>query len=464
MVSLLDAEDSLSRALGRIAPHTSYAEVMAERAVGHSVRVDKSQTSVGVQPRMEGAVFRAWGGHGWLEAATSGLDAPSLDRCADALGHRLTAEARTTQPPGESASGNAERKTESKQPLESLGVEEQLALARGLYQLALSPGGIDNAFISLGSATEKRLFRSTAGARRWQVTDRTRGSVVPLAMESGKVEYDYLSAGGMGGWEVLSELTEERVLETAREAKLLLKAGAAPTGAMTVLLDPSTAGTFAHESFGHGTEADQLLRDRSYLKPLLGEMVGPEFLTLVDDGSYPGGWGSIHFDDEGHPAQRTVLVDHGRFVSVLHDRESAAVFHTSATGNTRRADFLSRPFVRMTNTFVEPGDWSLEELLEEAKNGIFLQTCMSGIEDPMGGQMQIKVKKARMIQNGELGAVGPSMALSGKVLDFLKGIKGIGKADVFSIGPGYCGKGHTDLIPAGTGGSYLLSEALVGPA
>jgi TldD protein len=118
----------------------------------------------------------------------------------------------------------------------------------------------------------------------------------------------------------------------------------------------------------------------------------------------------------------------------------------------------------MTNTFVEPGDWTLDELVKEAKNGLLLQNCTSGIEDPLGGQMQIKVKKARRIVNGELGAVGPSMALSGKVLEFLKGIRGVGKADEFEISPGYCGKGHTDLIPAGTGGTYLLSHALVGPA
>jgi TldD protein len=464
MASLRDAEDSLSRALQRLAPHTSYAEVMAERSIGHSVRLDRSQTSIGVDPRLEGAVFRAWGGREWVEAASSGLDAPSLAATADALHRHLGSEAKSAAPPGVSATGDGERRTDPKRPLESLSVEDRLARARDLYSLALSPGGIDNAIVTLAASVEERLFLSTAGARRLQEITRTRGTVVPIAMEGGKVEYDFLSFGGMGGWEVLDDLTEEKILDTSREAKALLQAGGAPTGAMAVLLDGSTSGTFAHESFGHGTEADQLLRDRSYLKPLLGQVVGPEFLTLVDDGSYPGGWGSIYFDDEGHPAQRTVLVDHGKFVDVLHDRESAAVFHRKATGNTRRADFLSRPFVRMTNTFVEPGDWSLEELIKEAKNGIFLQNCTSGIEDPLGGQMQIKVKKARLIRNGELGPVGPSMALSGKVLDFLKGIRGIGKTDEFSITPGYCGKGHTDLIPAGTGGSYLLSEAVVGPA
>jgi TldD protein len=464
MATLRDAEDSVAHALRRIEPHTSYAEVMAERTVGHSVRLDRSQTSIGVEARLEGAVFRAWGGRNWVEVASSGLDGPALDETADTLRRHLASEAKSTLPPGVSATGDGERRTSSKRPLDSFSVEDRLALARRLHSIALSPGGIDNAIVAFGSSVEERLFLSTAGARRLQEIQRTRGTVVPIAMESGKVEYDYFGLGGMGGWEILDGLTEERILETANEAKALLKASSAPTGAMAVLLDGSTSGTFAHESFGHGTEADQLLRDRSYLKPLLGQNVGPDFLTLVDDGSYPGGWGSIYFDDEGHPAQRTVLVDHGKFVDVLHDRESAAVFHRSATGNTRRADFLSRPFVRMTNTFVEPGDWSFEELLKEAKNGIYLQNCTSGIEDPLGGQMQIKVKKARTIRHGELGPVGPSMALSGKVLDFLKGIRGIGKAAEFSILPGYCGKGHTDLIPAGTGGSYLLSEAVVGPA
>ena len=464
MATLRDAEDDLANALRRVAPHSTYAEAMAERSVGHRLRLDRSQTSIGVEPRVEGAVFRAWAGHEWVEAASTGLDAASLGATADALRHRLTADAKRTPPPGISATGTGERSTESKVPLDSRSVDERLALAKRLHELAMSAGGIDNVIVTLNAAAEERLFVSTAGARRWQRIERARGGVVPVAMESGKVEWDYLSYGGTGGWEVLDELTDERVLGAAAEAKALLKAGSAPTGEMNVILDPGTAGTFAHESFGHGTEADQLLRDRSYLKPLLGSMVGPEFLTLVDDGSYPSGWGSIFFDDEGHPSQRTVLVDHGRFVEVLHDRESAAVFGRTATGNTRRADFLSRPFVRMTNTFVEPGDWSLDELVKEAKNGLLLQNCTSGIEDPLGGQMQIKVKKARRIVNGELGPIGPSMALSGKVLEFLSGIRGVGKAEEFVISPGFCGKGHTDLIPAGTGGTYLLSHALVGPA
>ena len=158
------------------------------------------------------------------------------------------------------------------------------------------------------------------------------------------------------------------------------------------------------------------------------------------------------------------MVDHGRFVEVLHDRESAAAMGRTARGNTRRADFMGRPFVRMTNTMVEPSDWTFAELLEEAKEGVLLQSCTSGIEDPLGGQMQIKVKKARSIENGQITKRYSSMGLSGRVLDVLRAIKGVSGPEDFAMSPGSCGKGHSDILPAGTGGTYLLTEAVVGPA
>jgi len=146
------------------------------------------------------------------------------------------------------------------------------------------------------------------------------------------------------------------------------------------------------------------------------------------------------------------------------DRECAAELGRRPTGNTRRSDFVSRPFVRMTNTYVEAGDRTMEELVEEAKDGVLLQNFTSGIEDPLGGNMQLKVKKGRKIEHGRLTDIVSSMALSGKVLEFLREIRGVSRASDLSFTPGSCGKGHTDMLPTGTGGPYLLSRAVVGPA
>jgi TldD protein len=464
MSPLSTVEDSLTRALRRLEPRTSYAEALAQSTDGHSLRLDRQARTPEPGPQLDGVVFRAWDGAKWIEGAASGFAPRTLEAIVDDLAGRLPASALATPPPGESPTGRLERSTVERRPLVEFALERRLELARCLFDWSMAVPGVSNTIVTLAHQIDERLFVSTAGARCHQRVARVRGTVVAIAVEGARVEYDYLTLGETGGAEVLDALAQERVVAMAREARALLSAPTPPTGRLAVVLDPSSSGTFAHESFGHGTEADQLLRERSYLKPLLGQTVGPADLTLVDDGSYPAGWGTIYFDDEGHPSQRTVLVDHGRFVEVLHDRESAAAMGRRATGNTRRADFLSRPFVRMTNTFVEPGDWSRDELIREARDGVLLEHCTSGIEDPLGGNMQIKVKKAHRIRHGEVGELIGSMALSGKVLDFLRATRGVSRAADFEMSPGYCGKGHTDLLPAGTGGPYLLSEAVVGPA
>ena len=457
-------EDVLAGMLRRIEPRTPYAEAFAQRSSGQSIRLDR--TSTGVQPAAEfvGVALRAWGTRGWVESGTSGPPGERWLDSAEQLAQRLQYSGGAGAPPGVPATGSGDAWTKAVRPMADFSVEESLALARTWFGWATGVPGVSNAYATIDMRTEERHFLSTAGARFRQRIDRVRGSVAALAIEGDKVEYDYVSHGGSGGHEILDQVTEERITHAAREAKALLGAASAPAGRMAVLLDPSTSGTFAHESFGHGTEADQILRNRSYLKPLIGTVVGPECLSIADDGTYEGGWGSIFFDDEGHRARKTVLVDHGKFTNVLTDRESAAALERPATGNTRRSDFLSRPFVRMTNTYVEPGDRRFEELLEEVSDGVLLESCTSGIEDPLGGNMQIKVKKGHRIHRGQVLEILPSMALSGKVLDFLRATRGVSRREDFRVSPGYCGKGQTDLVPAGTGGPYLLSEAVVGPA
>lgn len=464
MAPLTDVESELARLLERLGRRCSYAELMAQTVRGAQLGIDRNQVRPTFDPRVEGVAFRAWTGDHWLETACSGFDLARLRESVETLGERLPAGALGREPPGEPPSGSRERVTEVRRHPADVGLDERLSVARQYFDWGMAVPGITNVVVRLFDTEDERLFLSTSSARRYQKVTRCAVSIVPLAIEGGKVEYDLCVAGESRGFEFYDTITGAQVERTARDSRALLSAKALPTGPMTVLLDPSTSGTFAHESFGHGTEADQILRSRSYLAPLLGQTVGPEGLTLVDDGSYPNGWGTIYFDDEGRPSQRTVLVDKGRFVEVLQDRESASALHRRPTGNARRADFLSRPFVRMTNTFVEPGDWTMEELVQEARDGVLLESCTSGVEDPLGGNMQIKVKKTRRIEHGELTDLGSSMALSGRVLDFLRRIRGVSRRSDFLMSPGSCGKGYTDLLPTGTGGSYLLSEAVVGPA
>ncbi len=464
MPTLVEVEPEFAKALRHLEGKTSYAELFSERTHGHRVHVDRETTTPRPEPTLAGVAVRAWDGEKWVEACASGLQPTAVQGAVDAVLRRLPSSATARSPPGPSATGRGEAVTVEKRPVADFTLDDRLEWATSRRDGVLAVEGIANCFVDVATYHEERLFLNTAGARAHQQTVRVLGNLVAVAKESGKVDFDYAQAGGCGGTEILDTLTDESIANTAREAIALLQAHSAPSGTMNVVLDPSLTGTFAHESFGHGTEADQIVRKRSYLGPLLGTQVGPESLTLVDNGAYPGAWGSIAFDEEGWPARRNVLIDRGRFVEVLHDRESAALLHRHPTGNVRRADFLSRPFVRMTNTYVEPGDRSVEELLQETKDGVLLQSFTSGIEDPLGGNMQLKSKKARRIEKGELTEIYPSMALSGKVLEFLGHIRGVSGAEDFGLTPGFCGKGHSDLLVTGAGGPYLASRAVVGPA
>ncbi len=463
MSSLREASDDLETAIRLVEPRVSYVEALAQEVSGSEFRFDKAQAAATAEPHIRGAVFRAWSGSDWREATSTGLTRAGLHRAARELLDSLPGNGGSTPPPGESATGAAEAITPQAKPIGEVGYEELLARAREMHGWAMAVTGLTNANVGISLQADERLFVSSAGCRRYQKVTYVRSGIFALAQEGGRVELDYASEGGTGGAEILDRMDESRAQSAAREALALLKAPAAPSGKLAVILDPSAAGTFAHESFGHGTEADQILRNRSYLKPLLGTRLAPENLTLYDDGSMPGGWGSMFFDDEGQPARRTVLVDRGMFVGLLHDRESAAALGHPPTGNTRRSDYLSRPYVRMTNTCVAPGDLTLEELAEEAGTGVLMENFWSGLEDPLGGQMQITVRKGHRVENGRIAGLVRGMTLSGRVLDFLQSVRGLSRSSDFEMSVGSCGKGHGDPVPTGTGGPYLLSEAVVGP-
>jgi len=450
--------------LRRIESRTAFAEAMAQRVRGESMTLDSKSLSTAASPPLRGVVFRAWSGTRWVETAVSGLDERALVGAGESLESQLAAGRSGSPPPGPSATTVGSFDTAPRRPMRDLGTEGALAWVREVFRWLTDVPTIKFARVSLNWADEERYYLNTAGANCFQRLNRVHAGVVPVAIENGRSEFDAYSIGRLGGQEALDDISEATARRVSEGARSLLTAKAPPSGLMNVLLDPGTTGTFAHESFGHGTEADQFVRNRSYLQPLLGQTVGPEFLTIVDDGSIPGGWGSIYFDDEGHRSQRTPLVDRGRFVGALHDRGTAFALGATPTGNTRRADFLGQAFVRMTNTSVEPGDWSFDELVSEARDGVLLERWVSGMEDPLGGRMQLKVLKGHRIENGKVTDLVSAMALSGSVLQFLRDIRGIASAEHRYIDAGFCGKGYGDMLPVGDGGTYLLSRALVGPS
>jgi TldD protein len=343
-------------------------------------------------------------------------------------------------------------------------LKEKMEMVRRYYQIAKNyDPRIINAISNYREVIDERIFVNSEGSELHQELSRVYLSVTSVAKENDRLEYDYCHNGKTGGFEEVDDFfTEEDIKNTAKGAIKILDSHQVPSGTFNVVLDPGMTGTFAHESFGHGCEADQVLRGRSYLVNYLNKRVGPENFNLYDDGTFSAGTGYLAFDDEGSPTHKSFIVENGVLTHFINDRTSAEEMKDKPTGNARRESYKRMIYVRMTNTCIAPGDYTFDELIKETKDGIYLEHWNSGVEDPIGGNMQLKSKKSWRIKKGEIDEPFSTTVLSGKILEFMANIKGVTKDADFELTAGFCGKGHEDMVTDGTGGTYLASTATVG--
>lgn len=265
----------------------------------------------------------------------------------------------------------------------------------------------------------------------------------------------------MGGYELIRTIDVNEFAEkSAKGAIDLLSAAKPPAGEMTVVLDGIMAGIIAHEVCGHGSEADEVVKGRSFLTDMVGKKIATDLVTLVDDGTLPGQPGNIPYDSEGTPSSRTTIIDGGVFAGYLHSLETSVVMGTKPTGNGRAQDYNRRIFARMTNTFFDAGDWKSDEIVADTTDGLYIKKTMSGMEDVVGGGVQVSALKGHIIKNGELGALVRSVSVAGKVLDILQTVDAVG--DTLEFSGGTCGKGEEDWVPVSSGGPHLRARAVVG--
>jgi TldD protein len=227
---------------------------------------------------------------------------------------------------------------------------------------------------------------------------------------------------------------------------------------MHAVLDPELAGVFAHEAVGHASEGDLVQEGGSILAGKIGERIGDRGVTIVDDPSLPE-FGFEPFDAEGSAARATPIIDHGVVANYLHTRETlAAVGH--GTAGHARAMAGEPPLVRMSNTFIEAGGSSLEEILAECRQGIYLAGSRGGQVDPGRGVFQFNAEYGYLIEGGECTRMVRDVSLSGEIEKTLFSIRLCGKEK--KMHPGYCGKGGQS-VPVSDGAPHvLLSDAVVG--
>src|SRR5581483_1482357 len=242
----------------------------------------------------------------------------------------------------------------------------------------------------------------------------------------------------------------------------LLDAAPAPAGRMPVVITSVWGGVLFHEAVGHGLEADHVVHHSSVYAGKLGQRVANPVVTLVDDATIPGHRGSFRFDDEGTRAQRSVLVDKGVLVGLMHDRKSAAKLGMPRSGNGRRQSFQHLPIPRMTNLLIEPGSGSAADLIADTPRGLHVVSIGGGMVEPARGEFVFSVTEAYLIEHGRLGAPVRGATLAGDSFRVLADIDAVAGDFALDPGQGNCGK-LGQWVPVGVGQPTLrVRELLVG--
>jgi len=286
-------------------------------------------------------------------------------------------------------------------------------------------------------------------------------SFMAVAKDGTNVQRGMKSFGDRRGYETVIN-HEDEVMNVVKITRDLIRAPKVTSGIYPVILDPQLAGVFAHEAFGHLSEADFIYENPSAREMMkLGRRFGPDTLNIIDDGSMEDENGYTAYDDEGVKSERNYLIKDGILVGRLHSRETAGRMKENPTGNARAIDISFRPIVRMTNTFIDNGESSFEEMLSGIKDGIYACGFIGGNTDCE--RFTFSSAYAYKIENGRVTTPLRDVILSGNVFETLHNIKKIGNDLKLFGGLGGCGKGGQSPLPVSLGSPHIyIKNVLVG--
>ena len=320
--------------------------------------------------------------------------------------------------------------------------------------------GIQTTLIAYGDGHKRVVFASSEGSYIEQQRIDVSMRLSATARDGSEVQQAGVSLGSNGDFSVVEDLHQES-RDIAEKAVSLLSAPKVRGGEYTVILDPVLAGVFTHEAFGHLSESDHVYEnDRLKEVMVIGRRFGGDHLNIVDGAAVPGLRGSYKYDDEGVPATRSYLIKEGELVGRLHSRETAGKMGEPLSGNARAIDFRYEPIVRMTNTFIEPGSTTFDEMISDVKEGVYACDWYGGMTSME--MFTFSAREAYMIRDGKVAELLRPVTLSGNVFETLKNLDAVGNDLDMNQGGG-CGKGGQSPLPVSNGSPHIrIAKCLVG--
>ncbi len=436
-----------------------WAEVFVERKRSSGVRLEDGRIEDVAAGRDSGAGVRIVAGDRASYAYTNVLTEEGLGAAAEAARAGLDGD-------GTPVAALIERRPEIVHPIEidptQAGMETVIEGVLAADAAAREAGPqVRQVVASYSDVCQEVIVANSDGTFVTDDRTRVRFAVQVVAEREGNISTGFDAPGHSGGLELLVRFPPAEIAaRAAQKAITMLDARPCPAGGFPVVLAPGTGGVLIHEACGHGLEADTLVKDASIYSNRQGERFGSEIVTIVDDATDIGAWGSFGVDDEGIPAQRTLLFDQGVLVGHMSDMRSARKIGHPPTGNGRRQSYAFQPIVRMTNTYLLPGPDDPDEILRSVERGVYAGTFAGGEVNPATGNFVFGMSEAYWIENGAIAYPIRGGTLIGNGPEVLGAIDAV--ASDFGRKEGVCGKDGQHAPVTNGMSTVLLRQMTVG--
>jgi TldD protein len=463
LLTLFDADEATMRK--HVAEALSGAddgELFIEHAQAESLTFDNGRLKGGSFNTEQGFGLRAVAGEAVGYAHAGDLSVSALKRAADAVG----AVTRGYSGSYAAAPQRTNRKLYTDEnPIGSPTFEEKVKVLTDIdAYLRGKNDKVRQVTASVAASWQVVDILRADGHRVQDIRPMTRINISVMVGEGDRQESGSYGQGGRIGFGdfIATGSWQQGADEALRQALVNLEAIEAPAGTMDVVLGSGWPGVMLHEAVGHGLEGDFNRKKTSAFAGLLGQMVASPGVTVVDDGTIDSRRGSITIDDEGTPSAYNVLIDDGKLVGYMQDRQNARLMGMAPTGNGRRQGYSHVPMPRMTNTYMLGGDKTPEEIIASVKKGVYAVSFGGGQVDITSGKFVFGCTEAYLIENGRIGAPIKGAMLIGNGPDAMKRVSMIGNDMKLDTGIGNCGKGG-QWVPVGVGQPHLrMDQVTVG--
>ncbi|MHA1479842.1 MAG: TldD/PmbA family protein [Candidatus Thorarchaeota archaeon] len=439
----------------------SFVDVRIENTTTTIIDITDGVSKRSMASHLKGAGIRAFVDGAWAFAQTTDLTHEKMREIGGSVAKLAMATrdkvSESFQIDGPTFTGKY--KFSLKKHFDDIHIEDKISFAKDIDDQARDyDPRIVNTRTVYGDLWTELYVTNSLGTSIYVENSLPRIISAPTAKDGTSKQRAFKSVGSRGGFEEMEKETPQHIGEVAAKLVVdLLSSVSVKGGNYDVIMDPVLNGVMVHEAFGHAAEADRWPAHATVLEDKVGEKVGPDHLNINDDPTMKGERGSYEYDWEGTKTEKRFLVIDGILTDLLHSLETSSRLGMKPNGGARSQSFMHPPIPRMSNTYMEPGEWKYDELISDTKDGVLLCSFNYGYTEPTKGQFMFQASHGYLIENGEIGQMVRDVSLAGNILEVLDKIDAIGSD--FAMDDGVCGKSGQS-VPSMTGGPHARIRAI----